>query len=134
MALNSLQTSFGENSLRILRAPRSSSLPVGEGPILGLMTLDWRRDPVLDAAVPSVITCIDCGSSAHLLTVWDEYPPVAGDIATYRCRDCLDRWDLVIEIEDLGHQPVRAIETDFTSSGIDIPETIRSQCREAPGG
>jgi hypothetical protein len=36
-----------------------------------------------------VITCIDCGGRAHLLT-W------RGDLASYRCEDCLDRWDLVI--------------------------------------
>jgi hypothetical protein len=51
-----------------------------------------------------VITCIDCGGRAHLLT-----PPVedredsgadewrAGDIASYRCEDCLDRWDIVLD-------------------------------------
>ena len=44
-----------------------------------------------------VITCIDCGGRAFLLTqprednVW--YP---GDIVAYRCQDCLDRWDLVL--------------------------------------
>ena len=39
---------------------------------------------------------------AHLIT----YPPEdgrweAGDVVTYRCADCLDRWDLVLEAEDL---------------------------------
>jgi hypothetical protein len=63
------------------------------------MALDWRRDPVLDASVPAVITCIDCGGRASLLTIWDEFPPVSGDVATYRCRDCLDRWDLIIELD-----------------------------------
>ena len=45
-----------------------------------------------------VITCIDCGGRAHLLS----YPPEdglweAGDIVAYRCEDCLDRWDLVLD-------------------------------------
>ena len=49
-----------------------------------------------------VITCIDCLGPAYLVT----YPPedgiwLPGDIVTYRCRDCHDRWDLVIpDVED----------------------------------
>jgi hypothetical protein len=52
----------------------------------------------------AIITCIDCGGRAHLTTppsgdpehpAADEWEP--GDIATYRCEDCLDRWDLVID-------------------------------------
>jgi DNA-directed RNA polymerase subunit RPC12/RpoP len=47
--------------------------------------------------VDEVITCIDCGGRAHLLS----YPPEdgewsPGDVVTYRCADCLDRWDLVV--------------------------------------
>ena len=44
------------------------------------------------------ITCIDCGGRAFLLTppredgVW-----LSGDIVAYRCEDCLDRWDLVLD-------------------------------------
>lgn len=40
-----------------------------------------------------VITCIDCGGRAHLLT-WH------GEVVSYRCEDCLDRWDLVVDIDD----------------------------------
>ena len=45
----------------------------------------------------SEIVCVDCGGPARLTTppredgVW-----LPGDIVTYRCRDCLDRWDLVL--------------------------------------
>jgi hypothetical protein len=50
--------------------------------------------------VEPVIVCIDCGGWAHLLTRWDdEDPPKPGDLATYRCEDCLDRWDLIIPEE-----------------------------------
>ncbi len=67
------------------------------------MTADWRADPTLAAAVPDVITCIDCGGRAHLLTFWDEDPPRPGDLATYRCEDCRDRWDLVVpDLDDPG--------------------------------
>ena len=44
-----------------------------------------------------MIVCVDCGGPAYLLTHpredghWDP-----GDIVSYRCRDCLDRWDLVL--------------------------------------
>lgn len=43
------------------------------------------------------IECIDCGGRCYLTTHAREdgrwYP---GDIVTYKCRDCLDRWDLVM--------------------------------------
>ena len=47
------------------------------------------------------LTCSDCGGRAFLLSppredgVW-----VAGDIVAYRCEDCLDRWDLVLDDDD----------------------------------
>ena len=49
------------------------------------------------------ITCIDCGGRSFLLT-----PPredgtwQVGDIIAYRCQDCLDRWDLVLEDDDIS--------------------------------
>ena len=49
------------------------------------------------------ITCIDCGGRCHLLTPPredDHWEP--GDIVAYRCVDCLDRWDLVLEEDDEG--------------------------------
>lgn len=50
-----------------------------------------------DELVPEIIVCVDCGGRAHLLTkVSDEQPLYPGDIATYRCEDCRDRWDLVV--------------------------------------
>jgi len=46
---------------------------------------------------PTRIDCIDCGGVAHLLSRPDDtgrfWP---GDLLTYRCEDCLDRWDLII--------------------------------------
>ncbi len=54
-----------------------------------------------------VITCIDCGGRAHLLTTRDVDPEDAGaarwqpgDVVSYRCADCLDRWDIVLEADD----------------------------------
>ena len=54
-----------------------------------------------------VITCIDCGGRAHLLSAphvdpedGSAAPWEPGDIVAYRCEDCLDRWDLVLEDDD----------------------------------
>ena len=50
--------------------------------------------------VDESIICIDCGGRAHLIS----YPPhegwEPGDVAAYRCSDCLDRWDIVLELDD----------------------------------
>lgn len=52
---------------------------------------------------PPEIVCVDCGGRAHLISKWDEEdPPRAGDLATYRCEDCLDRWDLIVEDDDIA--------------------------------
>ncbi len=53
-------------------------------------------------APPPQITCIDCGGRCFLLTharedgSWEE-----GDAVAYRCEDCMDRWDLVLEASDI---------------------------------
>jgi hypothetical protein len=50
--------------------------------------------------VPEMITCVDCGGEAHLLSYAPEiggWQP--GDIVAYRCRDCLDRWDIELDEE-----------------------------------
>ncbi len=51
--------------------------------------------------VPDTIVCVDCGGVCHRLTGrpelgWDE-----GDVASFRCVDCLDRWDVVLEPDDV---------------------------------
>jgi hypothetical protein len=62
--------------------------------------VDWRSDPAMDALAPEIITCIDCGGRAFLLTTWDPGTvPLPGDLTTYRCEDCRDRWDLIIPEE-----------------------------------
>ena len=54
-----------------------------------------------DEMVPEIITCIDCGGRCHLITIVSEEQPLhPGDIMTYRCEDCRDRWDLVLPDED----------------------------------
>lgn len=44
---------------------------------------------------------MDCGGPAYLITLDREdgtWRP--GDIVSYRCRDCRDRWDLVLPDDD----------------------------------
>ncbi|MGZ8784166.1 MAG: hypothetical protein ACXW1Y_01190 [Acidimicrobiia bacterium] len=48
------------------------------------------------------IICVDCGGRAHLITpVPAEEELESGDVLVYRCADCLDRWDIVIERDDI---------------------------------
>jgi hypothetical protein len=43
------------------------------------------------------IVCVDCGGSCFPLGWRPEHGEVDdGTIVPYRCRDCLDRWDIVI--------------------------------------
>jgi hypothetical protein len=61
--------------------------------------------------VDETITCIDCGELAHRLT----YPPedgvwYPGDVVSYRCTGCGDRWDLEVPDEDDGDdQPAAGV-------------------------
>ena len=51
------------------------------------------------------ITCVDCGGVCHLLShppPDEEFEP--GDVVAYRCRDCLDRWDVVLADPDDGEE------------------------------
>jgi hypothetical protein len=43
------------------------------------------------------IVCVDCGGLCYPLGWFPEDGELeAGTILPYRCRDCLDRWDVVI--------------------------------------
>lgn len=50
---------------------------------------------------PEVITCVECGGVAHLISYLPEDEPVEpGQPLAYRCEDCLERLDLVWEDTD----------------------------------
>lgn len=52
---------------------------------------------------PQEIVCVECGGVASLISFLppdEEVQP--GDILAYRCADCLDRWDIVMEEEEDG--------------------------------
>jgi DNA-directed RNA polymerase subunit RPC12/RpoP len=46
------------------------------------------------------IDCIDCGGRCHLLSKPDDLGWEPGQLVTYRCSDCNDRWDLVLPEDD----------------------------------
>ena len=56
------------------------------------------------------IVCVECGGTAHLLTGFPpDEPPMAGDIVPYRCADCIERFDLVVDEADLEDEGVDLI-------------------------
>jgi DNA-directed RNA polymerase subunit RPC12/RpoP len=56
---------------------------------------------------PSVIECVDCGEDAHLLNPpRPDIPLLPGEVLTYRCTTCLERFDIVWE-EPIGENDGR---------------------------
>lgn len=50
---------------------------------------------------PAVITCVECGGPAHLMSFLpDDEPLEKGQALAYACRDCNHRHDLVWAPED----------------------------------
>jgi len=51
--------------------------------------------------VVETIPCVECGATAHLLPRFSpDDPPRPGDIVAYRCEECMDRFDVVVD--DVG--------------------------------
>jgi hypothetical protein len=51
--------------------------------------------------VAESIICIECGGPAGLLTGFPpDDPPMPGDIVAYRCADCMERFDVVVDDAD----------------------------------
>ena len=52
------------------------------------------------------IRCVECGGTAHLLTGFPpDDPPRPGDIVPYRCVDCMERFDIILDSEDFDEEP-----------------------------
>lgn len=50
---------------------------------------------------PRVITCVECGGDAHLISFLPEDEPIEpGFPLAYRCADCVERFDVVWEYEE----------------------------------
>ncbi len=56
-------------------------------------------------SVPESIICVDCGGACGRITYEPDEGFEPGDIVAYRCRDCLDRWDIEITADDLDAGP-----------------------------
>lgn len=50
---------------------------------------------------PDTIVCVDCGGRCHRISYEPEDGFEPGDVVAYRCEDCNDRWDVVLEPEEL---------------------------------
>jgi len=49
----------------------------------------------------TTIECVECGGTAHLMSYLPEDEPlVDGYPITYRCADCMERFDFVWEDDD----------------------------------
>ena len=48
------------------------------------------------------IACMECGGTAHLAQALDpEITIEAGDVMVYLCGNCNQRWDVVVDEDDL---------------------------------
>lgn len=53
-------------------------------------------------AVAEKIDCMECGARASLAQPLDpEIPIEEGDVLVYICGECNQRWDVVVDIDDL---------------------------------
>ena len=52
---------------------------------------------------PETIICVDCGGECKLL-MHPEKEIEPGDVVAYRCLECMDRWDVVMEEEGTGYE------------------------------
>ena len=53
-------------------------------------------------AISEKINCMECGGTAHLGQALDPESPVeAGDVLVYLCGECNQRWDVVVDEDDL---------------------------------
>jgi DNA-directed RNA polymerase subunit RPC12/RpoP len=53
---------------------------------------------VVSVAPDDEIVCVECGGRAHLLSFPREDGTwLPGDVVVYRCADCLDRFDVVLD-------------------------------------
>lgn len=54
-------------------------------------------------AISEQIVCVDCGGTAYLIQpIGPDDLPAVGDVVSYRCGDCLDRWDVELTEEDIA--------------------------------
>ncbi len=52
-------------------------------------------------AVPKTIVCVECGGPCGLLAYEPDEGFEPGDVVAYRCRDCMERFDVVVDADDV---------------------------------
>ena len=58
-----------------------------------------------DVPIAVQISCMECGGTAVLRQLPSEDDVVeAGDVLTYRCPDCGQRWDVVVDDDDITEE------------------------------
>lgn len=61
----------------------------------------------MNAAVPETIACMECGGVAYALVRYaPDATPEAGDVVPYRCADCAERWDVVLDDDDVAERDI----------------------------
>ena len=72
--------------------------PSTYGPLLD----DVERVRRFDVPISEQISCMECGGTAVLLQLpADDEMIEAGDVLMYRCPDCGQRWDVVVDEDDV---------------------------------
>jgi hypothetical protein len=71
--------------------------------------------------IPETIVCPDCGGTAHRLTHVDPDDLEPAAIISYRCSDCLDRWD--VDWSDAGDGSGDEFGDGFGDGSRDRPHT-----------
>ncbi|MDG1366672.1 MAG: hypothetical protein P8I99_03320 [Acidimicrobiales bacterium] len=54
--------------------------------------------------IPKTIICVDCGGKCSLISYEPDEGWEPGDIVAFRCRDCLDRWDVELSADDIDEE------------------------------
>lgn len=52
-------------------------------------------------ALAKTIVCVECGGPCGLLPHEPDEGFQPGDVVAYRCRDCVERFDVVVDADDL---------------------------------
>ena len=52
-------------------------------------------------SIPETIACMECGGVAYpLVSYAPDAAPEPGDVVPYRCAECAERWDIVLDEDD----------------------------------
>jgi hypothetical protein len=68
--------------------------------------IGMSQEGAMQPWVVETIPCVECGATAHLLPRFSpDDPPRPGDIVAYRCEECMDRFDVVVDDVGMEDRP-----------------------------